>query len=107
MMCSVSFCLRWPALRFETNSLDDLTMPAIIGIGYQGIFVAGLCFVLQAHLLKRHSASQIAVFSFATPIFGLLFAGLILRERLTPAIALSGLCVAIGIMMVNRRPSGG
>ena len=68
---------------------------------YQGVFVAGICFALQALLLRHHSASQISVFSFATPLFGV-GTGILLRgDRMTPMLMVAAVCVAIGILLVN------
>jgi drug/metabolite transporter (DMT)-like permease len=47
----------------ERPDFTRVTVPAAVGLAYQGLLVGGVCFALQAHLLKRHSASQIAVFS--------------------------------------------
>ena len=77
------------------------TQAALAGIAYQGIAVAGLCFAIQARLLRKHSASKIAVFSFATPLFGILFAVLLRGDPVSPWLFVSGLAVAIGILLVN------
>jgi drug/metabolite transporter (DMT)-like permease len=90
---------------FRFDVLSDLSDPktqsAWLGIAYQGVAVAGLCFVLQARLLKKHSASKIAVFSFATPLFGILFAVLLRGDPLSPWLFLAGSAVAVGILLVN------
>ncbi|MEO8493904.1 MAG: DMT family transporter [Planctomycetota bacterium] len=86
---------------FEKLEFGGFTTPAIISLIYQGVFVAGICFALQALLLRRHSASQIAIFSFATPLFGV-GTGILLRgDRMTPMLIVAAVCVAIGILLVN------
>lgn len=80
------------------------TLPATLGLLYQGVVVAGFCFGVQARLLRKHSASQLSVYSFATPLFGILLAVLMLGERLSPWLLVSGAAVATGIWLVNRRP---
>jgi drug/metabolite transporter (DMT)-like permease len=84
---------------------DATTQAALSGIAYQGIAVAGLCFAIQARLLKKHSASKIAVFSFATPLFGILFAVLLRGDPVSPWLFVSGAAVAIGILLVNLKPA--
>jgi drug/metabolite transporter (DMT)-like permease len=84
---------------------DAKTQAALAGIAYQGIAVAGLCFAIQARLLKKHSASKIAVFSFATPLFGILFAVLLRGDPVSPWLFVSGAAVAIGILLVNLKPA--
>ena len=88
---------------FEQPNLGDVTWPAWLGLGYQGVLVGGICFALQAHLLKHHSASQIAVFSFLTPIFGILIGIWLRGDQLSVWLLLAGCTVATGIYLVNRR----
>lgn len=96
---------------FRFSLLADVqaakTQAALAGIAYQGIAVAGLCFAIQARLLKKHSSSKIAVFSFATPLFGILFAVLLRGDPVSPWLFVSGAAVAIGILLVNLRPAAG
>ena len=84
-----------------TDFSDDRTLAAWAGIAYQGIAVAGLCFAIQARLLRKHSASRIAVFSFATPLFGILFAVLLRGDPVSSWLFVSGAAVAAGILLVN------
>lgn len=86
---------------FETLEFGGFTTPAVISLVYQGVFVAGICFALQALLLRHHSASQIAIFSFATPLFGV-GTGIVLRgDQMTPMLVVAAVCVAIGILLIN------
>ncbi|HUG70219.1 MAG TPA: DMT family transporter [Pirellulaceae bacterium] len=86
---------------FEKLEFGGFTTPAVISLIYQGVFVAGICFALQALLLRHHSASQIAIFSFATPLFGV-GTGILLRgDQMTPMLVVAAVCVAIGILLVN------
>ena len=90
---------------FQPSVLNDLTDPgvrnALWGLAYQGLLVAGLCFAIQARLLKKHSASQLSVFSFSTPLFGILFAVLLRGDPISPWLFVAGGCVAVGIFLVN------
>ncbi len=92
VLCSASF---------EKLEFGGFTTAAVISLIYQGVLVAGFCFALQAVLLRHHSASQIAIFSFATPLFGV-GTGILLRgDRMTPMLAVAAVCVAVGILLVN------
>ncbi|MDA1013106.1 MAG: DMT family transporter [Planctomycetota bacterium] len=89
---------------FPNEAIETST---IIGLLYQGVLVAGLCFAVQARLLQRHGASQISVFSCSTPVFGILFAVVFIGDALSPWLFVAGTCVAIGILIVttaNRPP---
>lgn len=96
-------CFAVFSLSFETIEVGSFTTVAVVALVYQGVFVAGICFALQAVLLRRHSASQIAVFSFATPLFGV-STGILLRgDQMTPMLVVAAVCVAIGILLVNMK----
>ena len=85
----------------ESFRLADLTSAAMWGLLYQGVVVAGFCFAMHARLLRKHSASQLAVFSFMTPLFGVLLASLLRSDRLSAWLLVSAICVALGIYLVN------
>lgn len=90
------------AASLERPDFAHVSLPAWLGLAYQGVLVGGVCFALQAHLLKRHSASQIAVFSFATPLFGMALGTWLRGDQLSSWLLLGGLAVAGGIYLVNR-----
>ncbi len=82
--------------------LGDAKMQAALwGVAYQGFAVAGLCYALQTRLLEKHAASKVAVFSFATPLFGVLFAVLLRGDPISPALFAAGSGIAVGILLVN------
>ena len=92
------------SLLFENVTANSFTLPAIGGLLYQGLLVAGLCFALQALLMRRHSATQIAVFSFTTPLFGIAIAAVFRSDPLSPWLLAAGALVAAGIYLVNVAP---
>lgn len=89
------------SLLFEPLVFTGLSLPAMLGLAYQGILVAGLCFALQAHLLRKHSASQISIFSFSTPLFGVLLAATFRDDPLSIWLFVAGVCIAGGIYLVS------
>lgn len=91
------------AALWEQPDFTNVSTPAWLGLLYQGVLVGGVCFALQAHLLKHHSASQIAVFSFLTPLFGIVLGMWFRGDLLSVWLVLSGVTVALGIYLVNRR----
>ncbi|MCO6454327.1 MAG: DMT family transporter [Pirellulaceae bacterium] len=90
------------SLVLERIDWSGFQWPALWGLLYQGVIVAGLCFAIQAVLLKRHSASRIAVFSFCTPLFGVLAAVVFRGDPLSPWLMVSAVAVALGIWLVTR-----
>lgn len=70
---------------------------------FQIVVVAFLSYLGWFWLIRHYQASRIATFSFMTPMFGVLFAWLILNEPLSLDFALALGLVAAGIYLVNRR----
>lgn len=89
------------SLAVETVRLGEIDTPALLGLLYQGLLVAGFCFALQAVLLRKHSASQVSVFSFLSPVFGIALAVLLRGDRLTIWLLVAAVFVALGILLVN------
>ncbi|MES2413056.1 MAG: DMT family transporter [Pseudomonadota bacterium] len=56
-------------------------------------------------LLGRYPATKISVFVFLTPVFALLFGALWLGERVTTGLLAAMVSVALGIVLVNRKPA--
>jgi drug/metabolite transporter (DMT)-like permease len=82
--------------------------PAVaLSILYQGIVVAGLCFVGWTMMLQQYSASRLSVGFFLTPLFGALASYLVLGEPVTAGLVAGGAAVLCGLLVANRgaRPS--
>ena len=101
----VLFAVTAAALEREQIDIGEVRIEAGLGLLYQGILVAGFCFAVQAQLLKKHVASQISIFSFTTPLFGLTAAMLIRTDAYSPWLLASAGFVALGIWLVQRRES--
>jgi len=79
--------------------------PSVIALGalaFQIVIVAFASYLAWFWLLARYPASELSVFSFLTPLFGLAASALVLGERVGPALALAMALVAAGIYLVNR-----
>lgn len=80
-----------------------LTPLALASLAYQGVIVAFASYLVWFWLLTRYLAARLSVFSFMTPLFGVLAGVLILGEALTPTFVGAALLVGAGIVLVNRR----
>ena len=80
-----------------------LTPLALASLAYQGVIVAFASYLAWFWLLTRYLAARLSVFSFMTPLFGVLAGVLILDEPLTPSFVGAALLVGAGIVLVNRR----
>jgi drug/metabolite transporter (DMT)-like permease len=89
------------SLPLETWPRDDWTPRLVVSLLYNGLVVSGFCFAGHAWMLRRHSASSISVFSFATPVFGVVLAVWLRGDVLSSWLVVSGVLVASGILAVN------
>lgn len=80
-----------------------LTPLALASLAYQGAIVAFASYLAWFWLLTRYLAARLSVFSFLTPLFGVLAGVAVLGEPLTPTFAASALLVGLGIVLVNLR----
>ena len=67
----------------------------------QGVLVSFVSYLAWFWLLRRYLASNMAVFSFMTPLFGVTFGVLILDEPLSLSFVLGAVLVLLGIMLVS------
>jgi drug/metabolite transporter (DMT)-like permease len=87
------------ALR-ESWSIAPAPM-AWASLAFQSVVVAFASYLAWFWLLTRYLASRLSVFSFATPLFGVAFAHLVLGETISARFAVAALLVAAGIALVN------
>lgn len=74
----------------------------LAALAYQTVLVASASYVAWFWLVARYPPSRLAAFSFLTPVFGVLFGGLLLGEPVGPALVGSVGLLAAGIYLVNR-----
>ncbi len=89
------------ALILEPFLLKPLTWPPIAALLYQGLVIAGACFIIWTLLLRRHSAGTLAMYSFTVPFFGIAFSALLFGEPVTDRILTGAALVTAGILLVT------
>ena len=73
---------------------------------YQCIIVAFLSYLVWFVLVARYPVSLLHAFSFFTPLFGVVFSGvIILGEIVSPNLIVALLLVSLGMILVNYRPT--
>lgn len=98
---SVPLFVLW-SVAFEGEAVYAASAAVVAAVLYQGLVVAGLCFILLVFLIRHHSASRLGVFSFATPVVGVLLSAWLLDEHISPMLWASVALVAVGIVVANR-----
>lgn len=86
----------------EPPVVGHVTWQALAAIAYQGLIVAGICFIVWAELLKKHSAGTLSMFSFIVPIGGIALSAWLFGERLQPSLWWGTLLVMAGVYVVLR-----
>lgn len=74
---------------------------AIGSLFFQGVIVCFISFLVWFWLLKVYIASELGVFSFMTPMFGIMFGVLILDEALEESFITGAILVMSGIVLVS------
>ena len=88
---------------FLESGVDyQLSISGGIAIFYQGLVIAGFCFVGWTSVLKKYSPSKLVVLFFSTPLFGVLLSYLFLKDEVGPSLIIGVALVAFGIYMVNK-----
>jgi drug/metabolite transporter (DMT)-like permease len=91
------------SLLLNEEGVVALTPLALASLAYQGAIVAFASYLVWFWLLTRYLAARLAVFSFMTPLFGVLAGVAVLGEPLRLSFAAAALLVGAGIVLVNRR----
>jgi len=87
---------------FEPPLTQPLTYVPVLAILYQALVVAGVCFVVWTTLLRRHSAGNLAMYSFSVPLFGVILSAVFFGERITGRLFFGAMAVAAGIAVVTK-----
>ncbi len=86
----------------EPPVYGQVTRQAIAAIAYQGVIVAGVCFIVWAELLKRHAAGTLSMFAFLVPITGIALSSVFFGEPMRVTLLGGGLLVLAGVWVVTR-----
>jgi drug/metabolite transporter (DMT)-like permease len=93
------------SLVMEDAILWSVSFALVFSLFYQCIIVAFLSYLVWFVLVSRYPVSLMHAFSFFTPVFGVLFSGiLILGETIGPNLVLALILVSIGMILVNYQP---
>ena len=94
------------SLTFESSVVTGFSLLTAVSLFYQCILVAFLSYLGWFVLVSRYPVSLLHAFSFFTPVFGVIFSGiLILGEAISPNLILALIMVSLGMVLVNYRPS--
>lgn len=87
---------------FDGLGTIHVTGTVVASMTFQTLGISFGALLLWFALLRRYLASQLGVFSFLSPIFGVLFGALLLGEQLTFNFILGGIAILAGVIIVSR-----
>ena len=98
-----SFLLLLPLAFLTGQSHIHWTALAIGGLVFQTVMVSFVSLMLWFWLLRHYLASRLGVFSFLTPLFGMLFGMIALNERIELNFIIGTIMVMFGVAIVSIR----
>ncbi|HKS12024.1 MAG TPA: DMT family transporter [Pseudomonas sp.] len=81
-----------------------LTTLSISSVLFQGLVVSFFSYLTWFWLLRKYLASNLAVFSFITPLFGVTFGVVLLGEPLSLNFVFGAVLVLFGVVLVSAEP---
>ena len=95
-------CFVISSLFLERDASFHFSPSGVTAILYQGIVIAGFCFVTWTSILEKYSPSRLVVLFFMTPLFGVLLSYLLLGDEIGFTLIVGACLVAYGIYLVNK-----
>lgn len=80
----------------------EVTPLVVYTFAFQVFIVASVTFLVWFWLIRNYPAARLTSFTFLTPVFGVIFGGLLLDEPISWKLGLALVLVAVGIYLVNR-----
>jgi drug/metabolite transporter (DMT)-like permease len=79
----------------------NLTPQVVASLVFHVVVVSFASFLVWFWLLRKYLASRLGVFSFLTPLFGIVFGALLLNEPIEASFLLGAIPVLMGIILVS------
>jgi drug/metabolite transporter (DMT)-like permease len=95
---AVMFPLSWLV---GERGIGVLSAPTLWAMAYQIVIVAFISYLVWFWLLTRYLAGRLLVFSFLTPLFGVLFGMLLMNDQPSLHFFVAAAMVVAGIVLVN------
>lgn len=87
----------------EPKWILNINTSAVLALIYASVIVAFASYLMWFKLIHIYPVSELAVFTFLTPVFGVACGALFLGEQLTPGLIVGLLLVSGGIYITNYR----
>ena len=101
---TLAFLMSLPLLLLTDLSTVDASSKAWLAVAYSGFFATALAAVVIIIVVRRTTASFLSQINFMIPVFGVVFAGILLGEVLPPNGTVALLIILAGVALARRRP---
>lgn len=91
------------SLALEQQWIYRIDAPILASLFYQSVIIAFVSYFAWFKLIHRYSVTRLSVFTFLTPIFGVLIGTVLLGEEFTVSLMVGLPLVCLGIFLVNWR----
>ncbi|MBA4389312.1 MAG: EamA/RhaT family transporter [Syntrophus sp. (in: bacteria)] len=92
------------ALFLEPKWVLNVSSAVTTAVIYSSVIVAFASYLVWFKLIHIYPVSELAIFTFLSPVFGVAACAIFLREQLTTGLILGLILVSVGIYVTNRRP---
>jgi drug/metabolite transporter (DMT)-like permease len=89
------------SLLLEPRWITAITAPVVLSLFFQSVIVAFASYLIWFKLIHQYPVSRLSSFTFLTPVCGVLFGTLFMREELTLSLMMGLPMVCVGIFIVN------
>ena len=96
-----AFVLLVPSAMLMGQTTVHFTWLVGVNFLYQAVLVSFVTFLIWFWLLRHYLASRLGVFSFLTPLFGVLLGAWLLHEQIAFSFVLGALLVLLGVVLVS------
>ena len=98
-MVAATICIA-PLLIFF-QSRDIVTTESMISVIYLATFCTGLAYIPYFILIRNVGPVSTSIIAMLVPVFGMLWAYVLLEEKITLLMSVGCLLIVIGILMTN------
>lgn len=95
-----------PFLPFSGPLVRNVTWLPVASLLFQSLIVVAITYVVWFWMISRYPATGLTVFTFLSPVFGVMFGGLLLGEPMTVGLFAGLGLVVLGLILVNYKFRG-
>ena len=81
--------------------VKNVTLPVVSAVFFQSVIIAFASYLIWFNLIHTYPVAKLSVFSSLTPVFGVLFGIVFMKEQLTAGLLLGLILVCLGIYCTN------